>query len=115
MPEKWKGVVLAQRVKGNRTIDYLTDLAVGAAFTLGRERRDQLGIALVSLGRIEHRAQVAIWGSLRPRSIERHAQGLQDLAQVALKTLPVDLADASRVDALPRATVDIVVAPLVSR
>src|SRR5256886_3602921 len=115
MPEKWKGVVLAQRGKGNRTIDYLTDLAVGAAFTLGRERRDQLGVALVSLGRIEHRAQIAIWGSLGPGSIERHAQGLQDLAHVALKTLPVGLADATRADALPVATFDVVVAQIADR
>src|SRR2546426_6383483 len=115
MPEKRKGVMLAQRVKRNRTIDHLADLAVGAAFTLGRERRDQLGVALVPLGRVEHRAQVPIWGSLGSRRVERHPQGLQDLAHVALKTLPVGLADATRADALPVTTFDVVVAQIADR
>src|SRR2546426_10155509 len=35
VPEKRKGVVLAQRVEGDGTIDHLADLAVWAAFALG--------------------------------------------------------------------------------
>jgi len=115
VPEKRKGVVLAQRVEGDGTIDHLADLAVWAAFALGRESRDELGVALVPLRRIEHCAQVPIWGPVGARSIKWHPKRLQDLAHVALEALPVGLTDPARTHALPVATLDVLVAQVADR
>ena len=56
--EERKGVVLAERVKGNRSVDDLAELTVGTPIALGRKGCDQLVVTLITLGRIEHRTQV---------------------------------------------------------
>src|SRR4029077_13040969 len=56
MTEEGEGVMLAERVEGNRAVDHLADLAVRTTFAFGREGGHQFGIALVALRRVEHRS-----------------------------------------------------------
>ena len=57
--EERQGMVLAQGEERDWAFDDLGDLAVRAAPALGREGREQLGVALVARGRVEQGAQEA--------------------------------------------------------
>src|SRR5260370_8019339 len=87
--EKRKGVVLAERVKGDRAFHYLTEIAVGTAIAFRREGGDQLVIALIALRGIEHRAQVAHGGPGRAGGVERQTHQLKDLPDVTPEPLPL--------------------------
>ena len=110
--EERKGMVLAERIKGNGPFNHLADLAVGAAVALGGKGGHQLGVALVAFRRVEHGAKITLGGLGRPRGIQGHAQRLEDFGDVAFKPFPVGVADASRPDALPVAIFDILVVKL---
>src|SRR6267143_3516416 len=108
--EEGEGVVLAERVERNWPVNHLAQLTVGPAVALGRKRGHEFGVALVALGRIEHRAQVSLGRLLGTWRIQRHAYGRQDLADVPLEAAPVLVADAPWTYALPIATLDLFVA-----
>ena len=61
--------------------------AVGVAAALGRERRQQLVVALVAGGRVEDRAQEAL-GRPGTGSVEVHAEGGEDLGPYDARTAP---------------------------
>src|SRR5690349_11825460 len=46
-PDEWKGVVLAEREEGDRSLDDLAQATVGSAAAFGLEGFDELGIAVV--------------------------------------------------------------------
>src|ERR1700694_3137398 len=108
--EEGEGVVFAERVKGDRTFDHLAELTVRPAGALRRKCGHQLGVALIALGRIEHRPQAAQGRLLGTRGVEMQAHRGEDLPHVTLEAEPVGLADAPRTDALQIATFDVIVA-----
>ena len=110
MTEERKGVVFAEGVEGDRALDHLADLAIGTTRALGGKRGDQLGVALVAFGRVEHRSQVAVGRLDGARGVERHPERLQDLRDVSLEPLPVGVADSARADPFPIVVLDIFVA-----
>src|SRR5713101_1993329 len=109
MTEEGEGVMLAERIEGNRAFDHLADLAVGTTFAFRREGGHQLGIALITLGRVEHRSKVALRCFDGARRVERHAERPKDLAYVTLEALPVVVTDPSGLIPLPVSTLDVLI------
>src|SRR6266446_1220500 len=107
--EKREGVMLAERIEGNRAFDDLADLAVGTTFAFRREGGHQLGIALITLRRVEHRSKVALRCFDGARRVERHAERPKDLAYVTLEALPVVVTDPSGLNPLPVITLDVLI------
>src|SRR2546425_9235246 len=94
-------MVLAERIKGDRSLDHLADLAVGAAPALRRKRRDELGVALVTLGRVEECVEKPSRGPGGSRRVERHPEGLEDLGGVSLESPPLVIGDSAGPGPLP--------------
>ena len=82
-------VVLAERGERDRPLDDLRERLPSGGVALGRERRHELGIAVVPGRRLEERAQEALGGVPRPRRPEREPERLEDLRHVAPVSLPV--------------------------
>ena len=95
-------VMLAQRVEGDRPLDHLTDQTVRVASALGRERRQQLRIALVARGRVVERTQEPVGGAIRRRCSGLHSERREDLGHEPGEPLPVRRLDVPRRDALLR-------------
>src|SRR3989442_964296 len=102
-------MVLAERIKGDWSLDHLADLAVGAAPALRRKGRHQLGVALIAFGRVEQRVEKASRTFGGARGVERHTEGPKDLGGITLESLPVGIADLPRPDPLPVAVLDVLV------
>src|ERR1700682_6031136 len=108
--EKGERVMLAERVERTRAVDHLAELTVWPAVAFGRKCGHQLGVPFVALRRIEHRSQVPLGRLERPWCIAQQAHGTKDLADVTLEAAPVLVADAPGTDALPIATLVLLVA-----
>src|SRR5581483_3974150 len=91
-PVERKRVMLAQRVERDWPFE---DEPGVRGRVLGRERGEQLRVAVVACGRVVERAQKARRRLTRARRVEIHAEGSEDLAGVPLETLPVGVADAA--------------------
>ena len=85
-------MVLAQGVEGDRPFEDEPGVRTGV---LGRERGEQLRVAVVARGGVVERAQEAPGRLTRAGRVEVHAEGGEDLAGVPLETLPVGVADAA--------------------
>jgi hypothetical protein len=88
-----QGVVLAQGEEGDRPLDHLGQVTVAVAMALGREGGQQLGVAVVPVGRVVEGAQEALRGRVRPRRVEVESQGGQDLGDVRLVAVPIGRTD----------------------
>jgi hypothetical protein len=96
VPEERQRVVLAERMEGNRPFDDLARLAIRTTRALGGKGGDQLLVALVAGGGVEHRAQETLGRARGAGSGGRHAQRGEDLAHVALEARPILGGDAPR-------------------
>ena len=101
MAEEGQGVMLAERIEGDGSLDNLADLAVRPARAFGGERGDEVLVALVAVGGIDHRAQEPLGRAPRSGRLGRHAHRGEDLAQIALESLPVGVRDPAWVELRP--------------
>src|SRR5947199_10676956 len=88
-----KRVVLAERDERDRTLDDLVHLTCRAALALRRERGEELRIALVTVGRVEERADESPRRLARAGGVELHPERREHLAGVALELGPLLLAE----------------------
>jgi hypothetical protein len=84
-------VVFADADERDRTLDDLSELAVGAATAFGRERGEELGIALVAVGRVVDRPEEASGRVPGAGRAEVETERGQDLGGIALIARPVRL------------------------
>src|SRR5689334_22875175 len=94
-------MVLTERVELDGSLDDLADVAVGAAVAFRRKSGEELGVALVAGGGLEESPQIAARRIARARSVEVHAERLEDLGRVALELFPFVRLDLARADLLP--------------
>src|SRR5439155_15990897 len=83
-------VVLTEREKGDRPLDDLGELAVCPAVTLGWEGRQQLGVAVVPVGGVEHRTQETARRLGGPGTIQVEPERPKYLSDIGLVSVPVD-------------------------
>src|SRR5438309_4851371 len=93
--------MFAERIEGNRPLDDLADLAVRPARTLGRERGDEILVALVAIGGVDHRAQEPFRRTQRAGRVGWHTDRGEDLAQPALESATVGFGDLARLELRP--------------
>ena len=73
----------------DRSFDHLGEMAVGTAAAFGRERGEQLGVAVVAVGRVEDRLEEAPRRVARPRRRQVEPERGQDLRGVTLEARPI--------------------------
>ena len=100
--------MLAEREERDRPLHDLVHVAAEPALALRGEHGEQLGVALVALGRIEERPDEPVRRIARPRRIEAHAERREHLGGVALKALPLLRADLAAPNELGRSDVVLV-------
>ena len=91
-----QGVVLAERVEGDRAFDDLAQRFGTGGRRFGGERRQQLRVAVVAGGRVEEGAEETLRRVTRSRSVGLEAERLEDLAEIALVAPPVHAVDPAR-------------------
>jgi hypothetical protein len=85
VPEEGQRVVLAEGVELDRPLDHLAEAAVRLASAFGRERLDQLAIAVVAGGDVVQGADEPAGGVARRRGVEVHPEGAEDLGRIAFE------------------------------
>src|SRR4051794_1580062 len=95
LAEERQRVVLTQRVERDWPFDDLGEFAAGVAVALRRERRHELGVALITIGRIEQRLDVTPWRIGGGGGVEGPNPGGQHLADIALEAMPVGRIDGA--------------------
>src|SRR5439155_3229230 len=88
-PVERQGMMLAERVKADRSLDDLRVAPFHALGPLGREERAQLRVAVVACRRVVERAQEAPRRVTRARCVEIQAERLEDLGGVPLEVRPL--------------------------
>jgi hypothetical protein len=85
MPEKWQGVVFAERKERDRPLDHLVQSAIRLSPAFGREGRDQLGVAVIACRYVQEGADKAPWGVPRGRGVWIKPKRREDLGRVGLE------------------------------
>ena len=94
--DEWQDVVLAQPDERDRALDDLGELAVRAAVALRRERRQELRVTVVAIGRVVDRPEEPARRVDRARRGEVQSERLEDLAHVPLVPVPISRTDVAR-------------------
>ena len=101
LAEEREGMMLADRVEGDRTLHDLADAAIRTLVTFCWKRGHQLGIAFIALGGFEERADEATRRIAGSRRVKSHAHRLKDFRGVLLELPPLRLWDLSGRGPLP--------------
>src|SRR5438552_18237282 len=88
-PDERQRVMLAERGEGYGALDDLVHLTGRATLALGRERGEELRVALITVGRVVERANETLGRVDRAGRVEVHAHSGEYLGGVSLEALPL--------------------------